>query len=203
MKLIIASKNLHKVREYRTMMKQFPKFDLFSLNDFPDYIPPPEDGKTFEEIVSTKAHHAAIALNEWVIADDSGLVIPALNNTPGIHSQRYAGENASDADNRHKLIKELKNLKEHERVGYFVCSIAIASKEGVKKVVTGMCEGTLLIEERGRHGFGYDPLFMKYDYGKTFAELDEDMKNRISHRRKAFDKLLSTLETLAPLCTTS
>lgn len=196
MELVVASHNVHKVREYRQLLKKMATFDVYSLNDFPQYRLPEETGKSFEENASLKALHAAQALDKWVIADDSGLVVPALDGAPGIYSARYAGEDASDLDNRKKLLKELGSLPEEKRVGYFECCISLASKDGVFRTVRGICEGELLTEERGRHGFGYDSLFRKYEYSKTFAEMDEDIKNRISHRRKAFDKMLIFLESL-------
>lgn len=200
MEIVIASKNLHKIREIRAILKkQFPQFDYLSLHDFPDYCPPEETGKTFEENAFTKATHAANALKRWVIADDSGLVVPALKDAPGIYSARYAGPSATDKDNRQKLIKELDTLEEEERTGYYVCALALASPDGIQVQVKGYCEGSLTLTPRGSQGFGYDPLFIKYDYNKTLAEMDEETKNRISHRRKALDKLTPALEELLSL----
>lgn len=197
MEIVIASKNLHKIREIRAILKPHIPLDYLSLLDFPNYQPPKETGTTFEENAFLKATHAANALKRWVIADDSGLVIPALQDAPGINSARYAGENASDRENRTKLIKALGAIEEIERAGYYVCAMVLASPEGVQMQVKGSCEGSLILTPRGSQGFGYDPLFMKYGYNKTFAELDEETKNRISHRRKALDKLFPALESLA------
>jgi len=197
MKLVIATTNLHKIREIRAMLKPLYKFDFLTLHDFPGYEPPEETGGTFEENAFLKATHAAHALKEWVLADDSGLVVPALGNEPGVHSARYAGEGATDKDNRLKLLKALEKVDESERIGYYVCAMALASPDGIQKQVKGTCEGTLLMTPRGGGGFGYDPLFQKYDYSKTFAEIDEETKNKISHRRKALDKLLPTIDLLA------
>jgi XTP/dITP diphosphohydrolase len=194
--LVIASRNIHKIREFRAMLKQYKWLDLLSLLDFPSYIPPEEEGESFEEIASNKAIHAATVLERWVIADDSGLVVPSLSGAPGIYSARFAGPHATDAENRHKLLSDLRHVQEAHRQGYFECCIALASPQGLKKSVKGTCEGIITTEERGSKGFGYDPLFIKYEYGKTFAELEEDIKNRISHRRKALDKILITLEQL-------
>jgi XTP/dITP diphosphohydrolase len=185
----------------RAILKNYPQLDLFSLIDFPHYTPLPETGKTFEENAVAKALHAAKELQKWVIADDSGLVVPALNGAPGVYSARYAGETATDKDNRGKLLKEMRDLSEAQRQGYFECCLALASPDGLKKTVKGVCEGTITTEEKGNRGFGYDPVFMKYEYSKTFAELEEDIKNRISHRRKALDKMLLALESLGS-CTT-
>lgn len=196
MQLVIASHNVHKIREFRAMLKHLSKFDILSLLDFPDYHLPPETGKTLEENAILKATHAAKTLQTWVIADDSGLVVSALQGAPGIFSARYAGEGATDAENRKKLLFEMQNVPENERQAYFECWIALASPEGVQKCVRGLCEGVILSKERGNKGFGYDPLFLKYDYNKSLAELEEDTKNRISHRRKALDKILLTLESV-------
>lgn len=199
MEIVIASQNLNKIREIRAILKPLYPFDFLSLLDFPDYHPPEETGATFEENAFKKATHAARALQKWVIADDSGLVVPALQDAPGVYSARYAGEGATDKDNRLKLIKELEALPESERTGCYVCALALASPEGIQMQTKGLCEGSLILKPRGSQGFGYDPLFLKYDYNKTFAELDEETKNRISHRRKALDKLAPTLESLMSL----
>lgn len=196
MELVIASRNIHKIRELRAMLKSLAHFDVLSLIDFPQYTPPHESGKTFEENAVIKAVHAAKELQRWVLADDSGIVIPALKGAPGIHSRRYAGDNASDKDNRIKLLREMSHIDEPFRQGYFECWIALASPDGLKKTARGISEGTITQEERGSFGFGYDPIFTKHEYGKTFAELDEEIKNRISHRRKALDKILPALEML-------
>jgi XTP/dITP diphosphohydrolase len=196
MEIVIASKNLHKIREIRAILKPEYPFDYLSLLDFPEYQPPEESGETFEDNAFIKATHAASILKRWVIADDSGLVVPALGNEPGVRSARYAGETASDKENRVKLVQALDPIPENERIGYYFCALAFASPDGIQMQVKGSCEGSLLLKARGSQGFGYDPLFLKYDYNKTFAEIDEETKNRISHRRKALDKLTPTLENL-------
>ena len=197
MKLIIASKNLHKIREFKAILKPlFSDFDIYSLIDYPDYPDVEEDGTTFEENAQKKALAAAKAFGCHVLADDSGLVIPALHGQPGVHSARFAGEGASDRDNRNKLLEKLVDLPEKERIGYYECVLTLANESGVVKTVKGYCEGYLLCEERGGNGFGYDPLFVKYDYNRTFAELDEATKNRVSHRRKAIDRMIPQLESL-------
>ena len=196
MEIVIASKNLHKIREIRAILKPEYPFDYLSLLDFPEYQPPEESGETFEDNAFIKATHAASILKRWVIADDSGLVVPALGNEPGVRSARYAGETASDKENRVKLVQALDPIPENERIGYYFCALSFASPDGIQMQVKGSCEGSLLLKARGSQGFGYDPLFLKYDYNKTFAEIDEETKNRISHRRKALDKLTPTLENL-------
>lgn len=196
MRLIIASTNLHKIRELRSLLKEFKTLDLFSLKDFPSYMPPEETGSTFEENAQLKALHAAQTLNANVIADDSGLVVPSLGGEPGIYSARYAGPEATDIENREKLIHKLKAVSEDKRSGYYACCLVLATPQGIKKTASALCEGTLLCESKGSLGFGYDSLFMKHDYRKTFAEIDEETKHRISHRRKAFDKLIPSIYSL-------
>lgn len=194
--LVLATQNGHKIREIRSLLKPLKHFDVYSLLDFPDYVPPEETGETFEANAQLKALHAARALGKWTLADDSGLIVPALEGAPGIYSARYASEKASDKDNRKKLLKEMEGLDEERRSAYFECCIALASPQGIQKVTKGHCEGTIAEKERGGNGFGYDPLFIKYDYNQTFAELGEEVKNQVSHRTKALEKILLTLEGL-------
>lgn len=196
MDIVIASKNLHKIREFRDMFKPFKHIDVLSLHNFPQYEPPSEEGKTFKDIAIIKAEHAAKAMKKIVLADDSGLIVPALGGHPGVNSRRYAGDEATDAENRQKLLKEMQGKENHERSAYFECCVALADPSKLLKCVTGTCEGMIVKEEKGRNGFGYDSLFVKTDYDKTFAEIDEATKNRISHRRKAFEKLAGYLETM-------
>jgi len=196
MEIVIASTNSHKIREVKAMLKGHVQYDIRSLLDFPQYQPPPETEDTFEGNAKLKAVHAAKALNRWVLADDSGLVVPAIGGEPGVYSARFAGEQATDLDNRKKLLQKMEHLLEEDRNAYFECCLVLASPAGVKKSVTGICEGTLLTQEKGRGGFGYDPLFIKHGYSKTFSELEESIKNRVSHRRKALDKMLPFLESL-------
>lgn len=194
--LLLASTNVHKVREFRSMLKPFLALDLLSLRDFPEYVQPEETGVTFEENALLKALHAARHLGHWVLADDSGLVVPAIGGDPGVYSARYAGKGATDADNRKKLQDAMKDLKGEERYAFYECRLVLASCDGVKKLAQGICEGSILQEGRGGGGFGYDSLFLKHEYNKTFAELEESIKTRVSHRRKALDKILPSLESV-------
>jgi XTP/dITP diphosphohydrolase len=196
MDIILATTNGHKVREIRSLLKPLEKFDVYSLLDFPTYVQPEESGKTFEENATIKALHAAKTFNKLVLADDSGLVVPAIGNAPGVYSARYAGSQATDKENRQKLLKEMAHLEDGMRSAYFECSIVLVNSEGLKKSSTGYCEGNILLKERGGHGFGYDSLFVKHGYNKTFAELDESLKNQISHRAKALAKLKVFFESL-------
>ena len=197
--LVLASTNVHKVRELKAMLKRIG-VDLLSLIDFPDYKPEPETGSTFEDNAIRKATHAAAKLQRWVLAEDSGLIVPALAGAPGVFSARYAGESATDADNRKKLLDSMQALMEDDRSAYFECCMAFAGPDGLKKTTRGLCEGSILVREKGGGGFGYDPLFVKHGYSKSFAELEEAVKNRISHRRKALDRMWPALEAI--FCTT-
>ncbi|NBO23638.1 MAG: RdgB/HAM1 family non-canonical purine NTP pyrophosphatase [Chlamydiae bacterium] len=196
MKLGIASSNTNKIREFKSLLSSISNLELVSMKDFPDYIPPEETGDTFEDNASIKALDFAKFINGYALADDSGLVVPALNGEPGVRSARYAKEDATDSENRAKLKIALSKIQEKDRQAYFACALALAAPQGIKKITTGFCEGYLILEERGNQGFGYDPLFIRHDYSKTFAELDEKVKNKISHRRKAFDKMLPYLENI-------
>lgn len=198
MDVVLASTNVHKIRELREMCRKLKNIEFLSLRDFPSYVQVEETGETLEENALLKAVDAARSLNKWVIAEDSGLFVPTLNGSPGVYSARYASVNATDLENRQKLLRELSGLDEYKRAAYFECCIVLASPEGVVKTVVGRCEGYIGTEERGRNGFGYDSIFIKNDYNKTFAELEESVKNQVSHRMKAFQKLLPTLEALPP-----
>ena len=195
MELVIASTNMHKVREFRSLLKPLG-FDILSLHDFPTYLPPEETGITFEENAILKSKNAATSFGKWSLSDDSGLIVPALKGLPGVHSSRYAGTEATDRENRLKLLFNMRHLEETSRDAYFECVIAITSPEGIVKSFQGACEGSIIEEERGRNGFSYDPIFRKHEYSKTFAELSEDIKSKISHRRKAFDKALLFLQSI-------
>ncbi len=197
MEIVIASSNLHKIREFREMCKLLKNIDFLSLKHFPNYVAIEETGNTLIENATLKAVHASQVLNKWTLADDSGLFVPILNGAPGVHSRRYASENPTDSENRQKLLRELQEMSEIKRSAYYECCLVIAAPgAGVKKYVTGRCEGYITMEERGRNGFGYDSIFMKNEYNKTFAELEESVKNQISHRMKAFQKLLPFLEAM-------
>jgi XTP/dITP diphosphohydrolase len=169
MEIVIVTNNLHKMREFREMLKPIKHIDVLSLLNFPHYELPNEEGKTFKENALAKATHAAAFLKKVVLADDSGLVVPSLSGIPGVNSRRYAGEDATDAENRHKSLMELEGKRRHERSAYFECCLVLASPDKLIKCVSGTCEGIILTEERGRNGFGYDSLFVKNEYDKSFA----------------------------------
>lgn len=195
--VVVATHNLHKLREIKEMCRMFDWVDLVSLRLFDEYTPPEETGKTFEENAVLKAEHFGKTFDKWVIADDSGLVVPALKGAPGVFSARYAGPAATDNENLQKLLKEMEFFDDMDRSAYYECVLALYNPiKGATKIVRGISEGQILKSPRGSNGFGYDPVFQKYEYEKTFGELDETTKNRVSHRRKAFDKLVPHIESI-------
>ncbi|MFC1837504.1 XTP/dITP diphosphatase [Thermodesulfobacteriota bacterium] len=197
--IVLATRNSGKTRELQQLLKNFP-VEVKSLNDFgpiPEVI---EDGATFDDNAYKKALFAAKALGLPAMADDSGLVVEALGGAPGVKSARYAGENASDRANIDKLLHDMEG-KDNRRAA-FECVISIAVPSGPALTYEGCCEGEITREPRGTSGFGYDPVFYCPEYNKTFAELDSEEKNRISHRGKAlkevgaeFDKILKWLDS--------
>jgi len=180
--LILATTNKNKVKEFQEVLKDFP-VEIRSLADFGPLPEAIEDGATFEENAYKKALHTAKILGFPAIADDSGLVVEALNGAPGVYSARYAGETATDAENVDKLLKDMKGIK--NRRAAFKCVLSIAVPSGPALTYEGSCEGILLEERRGNSGFGYDPIFYFEDLGKTFAECTMAEKNKVSHRGKA------------------
>jgi XTP/dITP diphosphohydrolase len=194
MEIVLATHNVHKVRELREMLKTVPAIEILTLRQFPDFEPVEEDQETFEGNALKKAREAAKFLKKPVLAEDSGLVVPAIGGAPGVFSKRYAGPKGNDADNRKKLLKAMEGLTDVARNAFFQCVLVFVHPSGEEKIFSGVTEGTILTQERGGHGFGYDSLFLKHDYDKTFAEMDEATKNRVSHRRKAFDKFATYFE---------
>ena len=191
-KLLLASSNAGKLREYRAMAGG-RDFELGLLPQFRELPAFPEDAPTFAENAAGKALHYSRSSEEIIFADDSGLVVPALDGAPGVHSARYAGPNASDADRIAKLLGEMRGIAGDKRRARFVCVIAAAKAGQMLAVVSDSAEGVIADEPRGHEGFGYDPVFCFPERAKTFAELSEAEKNEVSHRGKAFRKLLATI----------
>jgi XTP/dITP diphosphohydrolase len=195
LELVIATKNPGKVREIRKALRGL-RIRLHSLNDFPEIPDVEEGGKTFTENALKKARFYANYLKKITIADDSGLEVDALGGLPGIHSARYAGEGASNRENNRKLLKEMEDIPLSKRKARFRCVLALVSPDGRETIAEGVCQGRIGLREVGRRGFGYDPLFLLPQYGKTIAQLSIEEKNRISHRGKALRKLRKMLKTL-------
>lgn len=192
--VIVASNNAHKVREIETILGAVMPHARFKAMGEVGGLPEPEEtGTTFEENAFIKAEtiHAATGLP--TVADDSGLMVDALDGAPGVYSARYAGVHGDDAANNAKLMDELRDVASVDRTARFVSCVAFVSKD-VRTCGVGFCEGMIGNAPRGTHGFGYDPLFLPEDTpGKTMAELTPDEKNAISHRRHAIEALADEL----------
>lgn len=194
LRLFVASSNEGKLREYRALTAAAgASVELALIPNF-DAMPPFEEGSsTFAENAAGKALHYSRFSQGLVIADDSGLVVPALGSAPGVHSARYAGPDASDADRVRKLLHKMRGKKGEDRRARFVCVLAMAEAGEARGVFSASAEGELLEAPRGQSGFGYDPIFSFPPFGKTFAEISREEKNRHSHRGKAFRKALEFL----------
>jgi XTP/dITP diphosphohydrolase len=186
--------NPGKLREFRQLAGDSPiELDLIpNLRELPSFE---ESASTFAENSAGKALHYSRFIDEIVLADDSGLVVPALDGAPGVRSARYAGPNATDTDRVVKLLGEMKGKEGEDRRARFVCVIAIARQRHASAIVSDSTEGVLTMEPRGSDGFGYDPIFLFPELHRTFAELSQEEKNQHSHRGKAFRKLLALLAT--------
>lgn len=182
--LLIATGNRGKFAEIRELLKDTVEH-FYSLDDFPEIPKVLEDGATFEENALKKGRSAARATGVPVIADDSGLEVDRLGGAPGVHSARFAGEDASDGENNEKLLKAIAHLPREQRTAAFRCVVALCLPDGTCHTFTGSLCGILLLEPRGSGGFGYDPLFLVPEQQKTLAELPSEVKNSISHRGKA------------------
>ena len=187
--VVIATNNAHKLEEIGSILEDFD-YNIYSLKDVDlDGIEIIENGKTFEHNALIKARTIAKKTQMITIADDSGLEVDAIGKTPGIYSARFAGEDATDEQNREKLLKMMKSIPSSQRSARFVSAIAVVFPDGKEFVVRGTCEGNIAFEEKGSNGFGYDNLFIVNKYNKTFAEMPATIKNAISHRANALDKM--------------
>lgn len=184
--LVLATTNRGKSREIRDFLKGFP-VEIKDLNDFGPIPQAVEDGKDFEENAYKKASFTAKVLGLPTLADDSGLEVDALNGAPGVHSARYAGPDATDAENNAKLLDALSGVE--SRTARFHCVLSLAVPMGFALTYEAKCEGIILKEPRGEKGFGYDPLFYYPPLDKTFGEMTLEEKSRVSHRGKALAEL--------------
>tara|TARA_Y100001934_G_scaffold280120_1_gene385888 strand:+ start:1057 stop:1674 length:618 start_codon:yes stop_codon:yes gene_type:complete len=190
--LYVATTNQHKLKEFSQLLEP-GGFELKGIGELQigEII---EDGNSFTENALIKARTVFIHSEKPTLADDSGLEVKALDGAPGIYSARYAqAESAIDAANRQKLLTELANVPEGQRQARFRCALAYCA-DGVEKVFEGKLDGRIDLRERGDGGFGYDPIFIADGYDKTLAEISQDEKNSISHRRMALNKLLKYFE---------
>jgi len=193
LEIIVATKNEGKLREGRDALKGLG-FHIRGLNFFRDIPEVEEDGKSYVENALKEARFYSKYFSRLALADDSGLEVDALKGSPGIYSARYAGNGASDRENRKKLLKEMEGVSVRKRGAGFKCVIALVSPDGKEILTEGSCRGRIGLREAGRRGFGYDPLFFIPRYGKTMAQLTLEEKNSISHRGKALRKLREVLK---------
>jgi XTP/dITP diphosphohydrolase len=191
--IVVATKNPGKLQEIRDAL-QAMGVRIVSLRDLPFLPPLEEDGKTFRENALKKARTIAQLIDRLTIADDSGLEVDYLNGKPGVRSARFAGEKASDTENNRKLLQLLEGVPAEQRGATFRCVIALCDPHGKEAWVEGECRGVISEREKGRQGFGYDPLFLLPELGKTLAELPLEIKNRVSHRGKALADLQEVLK---------
>lgn len=192
MRLLIATKNAHKTAEIRAML---PGWEVEDLNAHPEVPAPEETGTTFAENATIKALAAAALFEGLVLSDDSGLEVDALGGAPGVLSARYAGEGATDADNRARLLRELSasGARGKARTARFRCCMVLAEKGRVLGVFAGAVEGIVVNEEKGEGGFGYDALFVPEGYCQTFGQLPAEVKNHLSHRARALASVITFL----------
>lgn len=189
MKLLLASSNPGKLREYLELARG-TNVEIELLPNFSEFPTFEESAPSFAENAAGKALHYSRFSREAILADDSGLVVPALCGAPGVHSARYAGPGASDADRVQKLLREMNGKESEERRARFVCATAIAKQGRAIGVVSDLAHGVITKVPRGTTGFGYDPVFLFTKLGRTYAELTPDEKNAYSHRGMAFRRLL-------------
>lgn len=191
--IVLATGNINKIKEIKELLKDSP----VQIKSIADYGPLPsvvEDGDTFDENAYKKAHHYARVLGLPCLADDSGLVVDALDGRPGVHSARYAGEGATDLKKCDKLLNEMEGKK--DRKARFECVLSLATPGGPALTWEGSCEGEITTERHGKSGFGYDPVFYYPPLGKTFAEIPMAEKNKVSHRGRALQEFAREIDNV-------
>jgi XTP/dITP diphosphohydrolase len=195
--IVLASRNRKKACEITDLLAPHG-FEVIPVTEFPDVPDVVEDGTSFAENAAKKATEVALAINQWVIGEDSGLCVDALNGAPGIYSARFSGEDATDEDNNDKLLAELRDVATTKRGAGYVCSIALSDPTGIVRVaMEGTCRGRIIAERQGSGGFGYDPLFMVPEFHRTFGELSPAVKRCLSHRARAFARFIPSLLEIA------
>ena len=194
--LVVGTRN-RKKREELLEILGGEGIELRDLTQYADVPEVEEDGDTFDANARKKAVTLARHLHQWVLGEDSGLVVPALGGRPGVWSARYAGKQGDDAANNARLLAELNPLPDDRRAAYYLCTAALADPSGeVRAVVEGRCHGVIIREARGTGGFGYDPLFLIPEYHRTFGELSARVKHALSHRGRAMAQLRPVLGRL-------
>ena len=195
-KLVVSTGNQHKVEEIKNILEGL-SIEVVSKKDVGlGDLEVIEDGETLEENSLKKAKALAERLDYMVLADDSGLFVDILNGEPGVYSSRYAGEEGNDKKNNNKLLEELQDIPLKERNAKFKTVIILITEDKESTIVYGECKGKVGFESKGKNGFGYDPLFTPDGYDKTFGELGEEIKNKISHRAKALENLKEALKNI-------
>lgn len=191
-KLIIATQNQDKIVEIQKILSEL-NVSILTLNEYPNVTDVIEDGKTLEENARKKAELIGKYTGLPAVADDTGLEVEYLNGDPGVLSSRYSGENATYSENVQKLLRVLEGVPWEKRDATFRCVVAFYNK-GETRIVEGICKGVICEAPRGKSGFGYDPVFYVPEYGCTFAEMELELKNKISHRGRAFLALKKLIE---------
>ncbi|MDD3088278.1 MAG: RdgB/HAM1 family non-canonical purine NTP pyrophosphatase [Candidatus Omnitrophica bacterium] len=193
MELIVATKNKKKLQEIKIILSGL-NLKISSLADCAGKIRIVENGRTFRENAVKKAVKVAAATGKLSLGEDSGLCVDALKGAPGIYSSRFSGKNKSDTQNNIKLLKLLERVPQNKRKAHYVCAVALADKGGLLGVVEGKCFGRIDLVCKGTNGFGYDPLFLIPKHKKTFGQLSERIKHKMSHRYHALKKSRKLLE---------
>ncbi len=204
MVLVLGTRNKKKGRELAALIASpwetnahLKRLSIRTLEDFQTSLDVVEDADTFAGNACKKASETARILGHWVLADDSGLTVDALNGAPGVFSARYAGTHGDDEANNRKVLENLENVPDERRGAAFVCALALSDPRGVIRIeASGACRGRLLRTLKGENGFGYDPIFLVPEYHKTFGELSALVKHQLSHRSRAFTTFRPQLDRL-------
>ena len=195
-RLVVGSRNRKKLQEIAKLLEPHG-IQVVGIADFADIPEVVEDGDTFAANAAKKASETATAINEWVLAEDSGLSVDALGGAPGVYSARFSGEDATDERNNQKLLKELASVAPEKRGAHYTCHVAISSPGGeIRMTEESTCRGRIIDEASGDNGFGYDPYFLIPEFHQTFGELSSTVKNQLSHRARAFQRLTPRLVRL-------
>ena len=195
-RLVIASRNAKKRREIEDLLAPH-QIEVLSVTDFGGVPEVVEDGTTFDENAAKKATQTARHLNCWVLGEDSGLMVDALGGAPGVYSARFSGEEATDEKNNAKLMAELADVPDERRGASYRCHAAVSDPSGtIRLAIAALCRGRIIREPRGSNGFGYDPYFLIPEYHRTFGELSSTVKQHLSHRARAFERLIGPLVRL-------
>ena len=194
--LVLGTRNEKKKRELRLLLEPVG-IRLLTLNDFDQAIEVEETGTTFQANAHLKASEQAKVIDQWVLGEDSGLCVDALDGAPGVYSARFAGEPSNDEKNNQKLLNELQDQPPKKRTAYYVCHMSLSRPDGTVVIdCEAYCRGRILTERHGQAGFGYDPLFELPEYHQTFGQLGDSVKSILSHRARATRRFIMELEQL-------